>query len=90
VAAGDALDPETGKPYDPFLDPVVPGADQLVTVRCSFVHRALAERRPGGHAARRRRHGLRGADRAAGRYPSVKQATRVTVGEGLGRADVPL
>jgi hypothetical protein len=38
---GTPLDPETGKPYDPFLDPLVAQVDTEVTKRCSFVHRPL-------------------------------------------------
>lgn len=36
---GTPLDPETGKPYDPFLEPSVAGDDVEVEVHCSYVHR---------------------------------------------------
>lgn len=38
---GTQLDPETGRPYDPFAEPASGGDDQEVTVRCSLVNRAL-------------------------------------------------
>jgi hypothetical protein len=66
---GTPLDPETGKPFDPFLDPVDPAANTEVTVRCSFVHSPLIGIDPAASAGRRRRPRQRGADRAAGQLP---------------------
>lgn len=39
--AGTPLDPETNRPYDPFLEPESSAADVEITKRVSFVHRPL-------------------------------------------------
>jgi hypothetical protein len=79
--AGTPLDPETNKPYDPFLDPDVPGADQLVTVRCSFVHHPLVSADPAATPLGAADSGNAALIVPPDRYPDVKQATRVTVGD---------
>ena len=40
------LDPETGRPFDPFLEPDDPIADAVVVVRCSFVSRPVQSEDP--------------------------------------------
>src|SRR4051812_43827116 len=45
---GTPLDPETGRPYDPFLEPENPEEPTEVTVRVSFVHRPIDQTDPAG------------------------------------------
>jgi hypothetical protein len=80
-APGTPVDPETGKPYDPFLEPDVPGVDQQITVRCSFVHRALAENDPAATPLGAADLGAAALIVPLARYQEIKKATRVTIGE---------
>lgn len=45
--AGTALDPETGKPYDPTIEPESGGDFATVVVRCSVVSRPMGLSRRG-------------------------------------------
>lgn len=78
--AGTPLDPETSRPYDPFLEPDVPGSETAVTIRCSFVHRPLVGDDP---AATPIGPGDRGSAVLIvdiDDYPAVKDARRAQVG----------
>lgn len=83
-APGEAVDPETGRPYDPFATPASGGGFSDATVRVSFVSRPLG--------ATRSAHGeyaetpIGDVDTEvvalivdADDYDTVKNATRVTV-----------
>jgi hypothetical protein len=84
--AGTQLDPESGKPYDPFLEPEVPGAVTEVTLRCSFAHRPFTPGMWGGLDTPNTPIGTvdRGISAlivAYADYPSVKDAARVRVAD---------
>jgi hypothetical protein len=79
--ADTPLDPETGKPYDPFLEPEVPGVAQQITVHCSFVHRPLVDVDPDATPLGAADQGSAALIVPLDRYQEVKRATRVTVGE---------
>jgi hypothetical protein len=79
--AGTPLDPETGKPYDPFLDPETATGTTEVTVRCSFVHAPLSSIDPSATP-----FGVGDTGDAAlivplASYQDIKTATRVVIGE---------
>lgn len=46
--AGTPLDPETGRPFDPFLEPEVDAGDAEIVVRCSYVSRPMQTQDPAG------------------------------------------
>lgn len=75
------LDPETGKPFDPFLEPVNPTADSAVTVRCSFVHRPLRHIDPRQSPFGDGDEGDAALIVPLARYQDVRAATRVVIGE---------
>lgn len=75
-----AIDPDTGRPYDPFATPTVPAVPGTATVRCGFAHRV------GGGADDAQPSPLGAIDAgsaaliiAEADYPTVKDATRVRV-----------
>lgn len=83
--AGTPIDPETGRPYDPFLEPEVPTEETEVTVRCSFVHRPFAPGAMGGmdmgtSPLGQADRGLAGLIVSEADYPQVQGAHRVRVG----------
>lgn len=78
---GTPLDPETGVPYDPFLDPVAPVVDTEVTVRCSFVHKPLANIDPAATPIGAGDVGDAALIVPLASYPGVRDATTVRVGE---------
>lgn len=77
---GTPLDPETGKPYDPFLEPIDPEVDTEVTVRCSFVHRPLQGIDPAQSPIGAGDLGDAALIIPIDRYDDVRTATRVRVG----------
>jgi hypothetical protein len=86
--AGTQLDPETSKPYDPFLEPEIPATETEITLRCSFVHRPFTPGMWGGLDTPQTPIGV--VDRgiaalivAVEDYPRVRTAYRVTVGAEL-------
>lgn len=79
--AGTPLDPETQRPFDPFLEPENPTADAEVTVRCSFVHRPLTNADPAATAIGAGDRGDAALIVPLADYPAVRAATRVRVGE---------
>jgi hypothetical protein len=78
---GTPLDPETNRPYDPFLDPEPNAGDVEITVRCSFVHRPFANLDPESMPAGFADQGDAALIVPLARYPDVKAATRVRLGE---------
>lgn len=83
---GTPLDPESGRPYDPFVEPEEGGEDLEVALRCSFVHRPLVPGAMGGLTSPSTPIG--NVDRGFAAllvdvedYPQVKDARRVRVGE---------
>jgi hypothetical protein len=74
------LDPETGRPYDPFLEPVTPEVDVQVTVRCSFVQRPLVAADPTLSPIGSIDRGSAALVVAEADQPAVKDAVRVIVG----------
>jgi hypothetical protein len=79
---GTPLDPETGKPFDPFLDPVAPAANTEVTVRCSFVHSPLIGIDPAVSPVGGGDLGSAALIVPLASYPTIRTATRVVIGEG--------
>jgi hypothetical protein len=77
---GTPLDPETGNPYDPFLEPVNPTTDTEVIVRCSFVHRPLQGIDPAASPIGAGDLGDAALIIPLERYDDVRTATRVRVG----------
>jgi hypothetical protein len=78
--AGTPLDPETGKPYDPFLEPESATATQEITVRCSFVHSPLTSADPEATPIGAADRGSAALVVPLADYPTVRAATRVRVG----------
>jgi hypothetical protein len=78
---GTPMDPETGKPFDPFLEPTVPVVDERVTVRCSFVHHPFAGIDPAASPAGGGDMGDAALIVPLARYPEIRTATRVVIGE---------
>lgn len=74
------LDPETGRPYDPFLEPETPGDETAVTIRCSFVHRPLRSIDPEATPIGPGDLGSAELIVDVDDYPAVKGAQRVWVG----------
>lgn len=81
--AGTPLDPETGKPYDPFLEPDDPQGDTEITVRCSFVHKPLQGIDPAQSPIGPGDLGDAALLIPLDKYQSIKKATRVRIGEEL-------
>lgn len=79
--AGTPIDPETGRPYDPFLEPENPTAPTEVTLRCSFVHRPLDTADPQATPIGPADRGSAALVITEDDYPQVIGATRVRVGE---------
>lgn len=79
--AGTALDPETGRPFDPFIDPESSTADTEVTVRCSFVHRPLDTADPAATPIGTFDRGSAALIIPAAAINDMQDATRVRVGE---------
>lgn len=77
--AGTPLDPETGRAYDPFLEPETFTAAVEVTVRCSFVHRPLAEADPAASPIGAVDRGSAALILTPVDYATVSEATRVRV-----------
>jgi hypothetical protein len=77
---GTPLDPETSKPYDPFLDPIAPAVDTEVEIRCSFVHHPLQSADPQASPIGAGDLGEAALIIAEADYPLVADATRVRVG----------
>jgi hypothetical protein len=76
---GTPIDPETGKPYDPFLDPVTPVEETTITVRVSFVHRPLDAADPAASPIGPLDRGNAALIVAEADYPTVHGARRVQV-----------
>jgi hypothetical protein len=84
--ADTPTDPETGKPYDPFLAPEVDNPDVQITLRCSYVHRPFTPGLWGGMDTPQTPLGV--VDRGmaaliltAEQRNQVRGATRVVIGE---------
>lgn len=75
------LDPETGKPYDPFLEPETTGEALEITVRCSFVHRPLDSADPAASPIGAIDRGTAALILEPTEYAAVSEARRVRVGE---------
>lgn len=79
--ADTPIDPETGQPYDPFTTPETTAPAQEVTVRCSFVHRPLAEADPRSTPIGPMDVGSAALIVPIEDFDTVRPATRVRVGE---------
>lgn len=77
---GTPLDPETGKPHDPFLEPTVPPVDREEIVNCSFVHRPLVALDPAATPIGAADQGLAALIIDEADYERIKDATRVQIG----------
>jgi hypothetical protein len=75
------LDPESGRPYDPFVEPDVDTGTVEVTLRCSWVHRPFADLDPAMMPAGFADRGDAALIVPLVRYVEVKTAKRVRVGE---------
>jgi hypothetical protein len=87
-AAGEPIDPETGRPMDPFAEPATGGGLVEVTKRVSFVARPLTSGRALGGDVAAAPIGNVDMGSAAlivdvADYPDVEDATRVHVGQAL-------
>lgn len=78
---GTPIDPETGRPYDPFLEPETQDEAAEIALRCSFVHRPLSEADPRATPIGPVDSGSAALIVPAADYPTVAAATRVRVGE---------
>jgi hypothetical protein len=78
---GTPLDPETGRPFDPFLEPETTTDAQEITLRCSFVHRPLAQADPQTSPIGAMDTGSAALIVAQADYPQVADARRARVGE---------
>jgi hypothetical protein len=78
--AGTELDPETGRPYDPFLEPESVEEAVEVTVRATFASRPLADADPAATPIGSIDTGSAALILAASDYPPVVNARRVMVG----------
>jgi hypothetical protein len=79
--AGTELDPETGKPYDPFLEPESGGEPVEETVRCSYVHKPLALLDPAQAPIGDVDRGVAALIVPVADYSRVRTAVRVRVGD---------
>lgn len=84
--AGEPVDPETGRPYDPFATPTTGGDFAQVTVRVSFVSRPLGSTRSAAGEIGASPIGNIDESVAAlildvDDYDAVKNATRVVVND---------
>lgn len=77
---GTPLDPETGRPYDPFLEPVDPQADAEIVVRASFVSKPLLSEDPAASPIGAQDRGGATLIVTPEDYAAVKGAYRVRVG----------
>jgi hypothetical protein len=74
------LDPQTGRPHDPFLEPTAPVVDRSELVRCSFVHHPLVGLDPADTPIGSADVGSAALIVDVADYPRVADATRAQVG----------
>jgi hypothetical protein len=78
---GTALDPDTGRPYDPFLEPESQDEETHVTVRCTYASRPLVSMDPAATPIGSIDAGSAALIMDADLYPPVASARRVVVGQ---------
>lgn len=76
----EPIDPDTGRPYDPFATPSSGGAPTTRTVRCTFASRPIAGGDPQQSPLGAVDVGQAALIMEAADYQLVQDATRVTVG----------
>lgn len=76
----EAIDPDTGRPYDPFATPTSGGGVSVERVRCSFASRPIAAGDPQQSPIGDADPGQPALIIDAADYARVRNATRVTVG----------